>query len=360
MKKTTKTTLKNSLIVAGILAAFIGFGWLIYLLVSLGKETSLSGMQYLESNGQPRLMALYTQTNTNEDGTYVVGYQLRYIDLLTGKNLAEMEIEPEKEVKSPPLLRVLSEDNIWLIRNWQQVQGYKGFIKKLSLVNNVFQEVPSTVSTKEYTIVEVPGDSLVKLSNQYNEPFCLQLATGMVREGQCQYNYPQPYDTLKTAFILVSKTAGSTRSKLYYYETDQPDPMQISVGDGSGQSMLYHLWFSRNRLSQEEFNQYQQNLKPNEKINSVYVNNYLVNASVLYASSNMAVIMDKNENNALTFYCFSKYGNVVWKADGKDFGLDGSSEPGCRIYKGLTIITTGNGIFAMNNKTGQQEWKYEP
>lgn len=343
-------------ITASVLA---GVAVLTFTTFQLYKSLTFIDCIYAGTENQPRLVLASMEILRGEDGPSLRGYQLELIDLLKGASVSKVFLPRSEENIPPlPLINHINEQIIWLVQQREFIQGNMGFMAKFGIENDKIK-LSESRRPDGYAVERAGQAKYVRLLNKYNEPHCYNLAESKHTEGECPAGIPEPYENRKTAFILVNKTAASSRYHLYYYETDKGDPMNISVGSGKGQSLLYRLWFSQNRLSHEELLFYKGQMKPKDKLIEIFTSDYLVSASALYSDTEIAIYADNPTESTQRIMCFNKQGKMLWIVDDrKYFRKDKDTPIKARGYGKIMLLFSNHWAIGMNRESNKMQWSY--
>lgn len=353
---------RKVLIIAGSVAGGVVLSLLLGLVIVRINETATLIDSVLTGQKEtPRLLTAFSLTAHGEDGTYMRGYRVKLIDINRNSAIDEQFIAREKDGIPPlPLIAHCNDENIWIVQKPEFIQGDTGFVARVAVSNGRLAIHKSPLPTG-YTLVEARGACQLKLKNKYNENYCLATETAKLSEGECPpyASDVEPYDKIKTAFILVNKTPGSTRYHLYYYATDKPDPMKISVGSGGRQSLLYKLWFTSNRLSQAELDSYRGTLGPKEKLIPVVTDEYLISPATLFKSPDLAVYAEYSEDGRQKLMCFSSSAKMLWMIDDPKFMLkDKERAIKVKMRDDLVLLSSNKWVIAVDKASRQIRWSY--
>jgi len=326
--------------------------------VKLTMKNDLIIQYCFKDNNDIKLIAVYSQWNSGEDGIWHEAYIVKYFDMKTQEEISELKIPRYDAYKIPtyPKLYFGSKQNIWLIAEHEFIQDDTGFIAHFEIKDEKLQ-------LREHKIINnfIPNGNIdnyrVKLLNKYNETFCFDTKLQKLFQGECQVN--SVLDTNTTTFFMVSNSAGSTRYSIYYYQTDKPDPMEIKVGTDNQKSVMYYLWFSNNTMNNKDLEYYKNNLKTNEKLVRINTQNFIISPSRIYRSKYEAVFVENDiYANKTIYYCFNNEGNVVWKIDDTTLYLENNANVDCELIDNLYFFKTNKWIIVVNKKTGKIEYKF--
>lgn len=346
----------GAMIAAPALALLFGF-----FMVRVTETLTLVDSIVTGQTESPRLMTAFTVTGHGEDGTYMRGYRVKLIDVKKNASIVEEFIAREKDSVPPlPTLEHCNDENIWLVQKPEFIQGDVGFVARIALVNGKLTVNNAPLPTG-YFLVGTRGPCQLKVKNTFNEPYCFSTETAKLSEGECApyATTAESYDKIKTAFILVNKTPQSTRYHVYYYATDKPDPMKISVGASGGQSLLYRLWFSHNRLSQAELEYYRKQLKPTDTLIPVYTEGYLLSPATLYKSPELAIYAEWDAQGGQRILCFSHTGKLLWAINEARYAL-GEKHRGIRVklHKEQILLSSNKWVIAVGKAQNTIQWSY--
>lgn len=309
----------------------------------------------------PKLMTAFTVTGHGEDGAYMSGYRVKLIDVARNAAIDEQFIAREKDSIPPlPTIEHCNDENIWLVQKPEFIQGDIGFVARIAVINGKLTINNAPLPTG-YVLVETRGPCQLKIKNKFNEPYCFSTDTSKLSEGECApyATAAESYDKIKTAFILVNKTPESTRYHVYYYATDKPDPMKISVGSGGKQSLLYRLWFSHNRLSQGELEYYRKQLGPKDTLIPVYDQEYLIAPATLYRSPELAVYAEWDAQRGQRILCFSHTGKLLWAINEARYALgEKHREIKVKLYKEQILLSSNKWVIAVGKAQNAIQWSY--
>ncbi len=352
-RKKIWTTVITAVLVFGLTIPFV------FLMQKLSSTTELIDAMYTEETGSPRLLTLQADYGSSEDdGKYLTGYTIKLINPSTKNVIDELTISRQpNDVPPLPVAWIQSLDNCWLIQKAQFIQGDTGFISHFGIVQDKIR-VDNRMVLTGYIPGDFAGPNFVTLTNKYNEKSCLNLKDSRITNDECAFG-GGGYEEIKTAFVLVNKTSTSTRYHMYYYETDKPDPMVMHQGN-EPQSFLYYLWFSRNKMPQNEFDNYKLNLKPNEKIRNIYTANYLNSPTILYSDEKKVVFLEYDiEKKITTYYCYDNTGRKLWNyVESNTDSQPYQRKLSCRFSSNISVLILDTKIIGINWRSGKVEWEY--
>jgi outer membrane protein assembly factor BamB len=340
----------------------ISVATLVYMVSLMPSRLTLFHVQYFEENDKPRLVLFFVDVPYSEDsGNYLDGYKIKLIDPAENKEIANTYVNRYMETPPPwPQVRFYGTENIWLIQTKQFIQGDTGYIKKLKLFGDQFIE-ENPPSLKGYIPEQVWGKQHLLLKNKFNETYCLDIKYAQVSPGNCPQQ-PNEYDTITCAFLMASKELGSVRYKIYFYETSQPDPMKITAGINQKQSLLYNLWFNRNKTTQQQLDEYQKTMQSHERIVAINTSDYLISPQCVYKSRDKAIYIENNIDKKQTrYHCFGRNGETYWTLNNEKFNLK-NPQTGitCISYRSKFIFWSFEWVFAVDAQTGKMLWYYNP
>lgn len=204
------------------------------------------------TSGQPELLWLVTEDIANsEDGDWLEGHHLILLDPATGKTAQDVYLEaPEEENDLPSNMKIqFTGSRFYLVHPPEFVQGKYGFAHVVDLKPGPLLEVLPE-SGKPWAALKGPvyfdrnyrGDTVLLLTDKLNEPHCLNMRTGMMKDGNCDVFWGRKgWDDYAWETILA--TSGSIRSNLWYWGQDsayrapegpvqQYEEITITINDG--------------------------------------------------------------------------------------------------------------------------------
>jgi outer membrane protein assembly factor BamB len=328
----------------------------------------LFDVRYFTVNNQPRVITVYQEKGSSEDGDYLSGYWLYLLDPTTNKELHKIFIKrSENDVPTNPETYFFAEKEIWLIGRPGFTSGDKNFQAIVEIKNDQFT-IASNDFLNGWTIGAVSGN-LISLSNQYNELGCLDVMTRKISVSGCPYDDPV-YDTLppvQTSFFFVKNTPTSTRSKLYCYHTSEVFPPP-GIFSGSppqdGTIPSWHLMDAVNMnygsLDENTVKAYQAKFEKSETIVGVNEKQLFNSPRVIFSNDSICILTCLNDDGLTnSFHQYSSSGKLIWKTDCPKLKSSTSVYSTKGIYsKAETIlIHPENWVIAINNADGTIKWK---
>jgi hypothetical protein len=350
------------LLVAGIMGFFVAFP-------RITHSQKFIQMDWIDWQGKPVIVSVWSETaDTEDDGICLRGYEVRCTDPLEKKELGKLYLERSlNDLPSGPGLYVGDKGDVWILSAKDNVGASEGYVRHLKLLpDGNFQEVATPILTGYTPIGGFLGASFM-VRNTFNEDQCFDVESQQFVEDGCQWGSDNLYR--KGAFFLVSKTSGSTRSKLWHLVTDSaaPEPgitVGIVTGDRpmDGVHVLNDLSSSNYRVTEERLAYYQTHTDPKSyRFNCITPGDYWVDAAVKFQDSIRVVVqLPGTEPETFQLISFGADGRQLWKTD---IGA------ALNAYSKLTVETVGNQAIvlarndfamAIDDKTGKVLWQFNP
>ena len=335
----------------------------------LMNRERLIQIQYLEMNNQPRVISLYEEIASNDDGSHLTGYWLYLSDPIENKELNKLFIkrnDKNNDLPTAPDLIINDKEELWLIGAKGLFQGDQGFVRLLKITNTELT-IQSTDFLKDWSISSnYIYNHQLSLVNQYNEPACLDINTHQVSEP-CSFQEDSLTQS-NSCFFFVKTTQSSTRGHVYYYQTSrtpkQPDIFVGTTQEGEvtpGWQLTDVINMQRNFITQADLDAYEANFDTSDHLSKIYNTDFINNPMIIFQDKEVCVLSGSDDRNAgCTFYLFHHSGRLVWKVTCPQLRKQTFAYNFTSIYNAKETIITHpqNWVISIDNKTGKILWQY--
>jgi hypothetical protein len=362
-KKIRRIWIMIGLSVLGV-AAMITF---IVAFPRLFRDQRFVTMDLMTIDGKALIVSLWSEEFSSEDdGTVLRGYEVRAYDPESRTELSKIFMEHRVEsMPSNPQLHLGPNGDVWVVQSQDNGQS-SSFLQRLKVSSAGQFELVPTAAIKDYVPISGFRGTKLSLRNKFNEFGCFDAETNKLVEQNCPWENAKP---AKGSFFLVTKTNGSTRSKLWHVQSDSVPPEPgISVGYVTGDRpidgvfVLNDLASNRYTVTEERLGYYQISPEaPQLHLKCLTNEDYLVDARLIYQDSLQAILqMPTEDPKIFEVVCMDGFGQRVWKVK-VDFGDNPYSSLEIKSLPGKAVLMIPE-VFALavNLDEGGIAWEYRP
>jgi len=162
-----KKILYSILIIIPLTALSIAFG---FFMVNLSEKHDLIIQYCFKDKNELKLIAVFSDWNSGENGIWHESYTVKYIDLQSKTIISELEIPRKDNNKIPTYPNIFfdTKDNIWLIAKPEFIQGDTGFIAHFCIKNEKLELLEHRV-LKGFIPNEQVSETQVKFLNELKQ-----------------------------------------------------------------------------------------------------------------------------------------------------------------------------------------------